>query len=571
MRTTQKGRILVSFSLIAVLSVAGWGYTAPLYFPHADTTNGWQTEIAIINTSPDQSVVGTLRALSGAGQLVEAKPVTLPGRGRLQIAVANAFVDHTRIRYLVLDSDSSAMQGYTKFYRQGQYGEHRVAVPAIKDVNASDIYVTHIDSSAQWWTGLSVVNTTGDVKNITISFSDGQVRNIALAANEHRAFAIRELFNGQPQPSIQSAVITHASGVIGLELFATNDGKQMEGILLTDKTAYTVYYPHVSSDGWWTGIVAYNPSASDCAITVTPYDANGTALTPSLISLAGKKKYVGAVHRELPLPVQTAWCRIESTQPLSGFELIGTNDGEQLAGHVDVGGLGAKQGMFPKIGKFELTSIALVNTESSPASVVLTAYDDNGAPGATQTLTVGPHAKAMNSAAGFFSQSIANATYIVYTADRNMVGLQLNGSVDGKMLDGLPALGLTGDWSTGGGTNEVYTCLDGTQCTSPLTCSPVSECVCPAGQQLCVHGCIPANASCCPDGSYCESPAICASDGSCTSDGSIPGMNRHIFANDCVDGMVYGYTGPNYTICNMMLNTASALCRKIFNYCHGYF
>ena len=43
---------------------------------------------------------------------------------------------------------------------------------------------------------------------------------------------------------------------------AVKDGNQMEGILLTDKTASTIYYPHVASDDyWWTGIVAYNPSA----------------------------------------------------------------------------------------------------------------------------------------------------------------------------------------------------------------------------------------------------------------------------------------------------------------------
>ena len=36
---------------------------------------------------------------------------------------------------------------------------------------------------------------------------------------------------------------------------------QMDGILLTDKTASTLYYPHVvDGNGWWTGIVIYNPS-----------------------------------------------------------------------------------------------------------------------------------------------------------------------------------------------------------------------------------------------------------------------------------------------------------------------
>ena len=57
------------------------------------------------------------------------------------------------------------------------------------------------------------------------------------------------LFNNQPQPGIKSAVITNASGIIGLELFGTNGGSnQLEGILLTDKTASSLYYPHVDSE-----------------------------------------------------------------------------------------------------------------------------------------------------------------------------------------------------------------------------------------------------------------------------------------------------------------------------------
>ena len=76
-------------------------------------------------------------------------------------------------------------------------------------------------------------------------------------------------------------MITNASGVIGLELFgSTVDGNQLDGILLTDNTAPTLYYPHVAGDGWQTGIVAYNPSASACTITITPYSAQGILPLP---------------------------------------------------------------------------------------------------------------------------------------------------------------------------------------------------------------------------------------------------------------------------------------------------
>ena len=437
--TTSDGDASLAFSEIPqtyTVHAVRWELANNLYFPHVDTSLPWQTEIAIINTG-NQPVTGTLRALSGAGQLVETKAVSLPAHGRKQIAVATEFTNHTSIGYIVFDTDSTTVQGYTKFYQAGLY---RAAIPAVKEVNTSDIYISHIDSSAQWWTGVSLVNTTSATKELTITFDDGQSRNISLTAHQHRAFTIRELFNNQPQPSIKSAVIANASGVIGLELFGTNDGKQLEGIPVTDKTASALYYPHVDSNGWWTGIVAYNPSISGCTITITPYTAQGAPLSPINRDLTGKETYVGVVT-DLGLPAQTAWFKIDATSPIIGFELFGTADGNQLAAYAGGNGTGAKSGVFAKIEKTGWTGIAFVNTEAGAASVTLTAYNDAGEVVATQVLPpLGGHAKVVNLAEEIFAQDINGATYIAYSSDRNVVGFQLNGTSDDMMLDGLPAL-----------------------------------------------------------------------------------------------------------------------------------
>jgi hypothetical protein len=414
------------------------GANATLYFPHVDTTFGWQTEIAVINTG-DQTVTGTLTGVGDVGQPIGTMNVTLSARGRRQINVANEFTNPADIKYIIFDTNSAAVQGYTKFYIPGAY---RAAIPVVKEVNTSDIYIPHIDSGAQWWTGVSLVNTTAATKDLTIAFNTGQSRQITLNAYGHKAFTIAELVSDQPWTDIQSAVITNASGVIGLELFGNNgDGKQLEGILLTDDTSSTLYYPHVLGNGWWTGIVAYNTAWYDGYITIKPYDAQGNPLSTTFQSLLAKHKYVGTVS-QLDLPAETAWFKIDSTGlPLTGFELLGTNDYNQLAAYAGGGGSGTKAGVFSKIEKNGWTDIALVNTEDNAASVTLTAYNDNGTPVATpSTFSVGGHAKVVNSAQAFFSQDISGATYIAYSSNRNVVGFQLNGSSDGTMLDGLPGL-----------------------------------------------------------------------------------------------------------------------------------
>ncbi len=415
-----------------------------LYFPHVASQVGsspdiWETEICVINTS-DQVLRGTLRSYLNNGQATSSgKAITLAAHGRWsRIVGGGEFTNPSEIGYMVFESASDNIVGYTKFYQEGKY---RAAIPAVKQVNNNDIYIPHIASNADWWTGISLVNTTSAMKELTITFNTGQSVPYTLNANEHKAFDIASLFNDQPQPGIQSAVITNASGIVGLALFGNTGGSDhLDGILLTDNTAPTIYYPHVADNGWWTGIVAYNPSELACTITIKPYNAQGIPLLSKTRSLMGKKKYIG-LATELDLPAETAWFKIDATRPLTGFELFGTVDGNQLAAYAGGGETGAMGGVFPKIEKDGWTDIAFVNTDASAASVTLTAYDDAGAVVATQVLPpVGGHAKMVNHPEAIFSQDITSATYIAYSSDRNVLGFQLNGSSDDMMLDGLPAL-----------------------------------------------------------------------------------------------------------------------------------
>ena len=145
--------------------------------------------------------------------------------------------------------------------------------------------------------------------------------------------------------------------------------------------------------------MAYNPSAVGMHDNHHALRCQGDPLSPSTLSIAGKGKYIGTVSG-LGLPAQTAWFKIESTRPLTGFELFGTADGNQLAAYAGGGGTGAKTGVFPTIEKNGWTGIAFVNTEASAASVTLTAYTDNGTPVATRVFAVGGHAKVVESRGG---------------------------------------------------------------------------------------------------------------------------------------------------------------------------
>ena len=410
-----------------------------LYFPCIASADNWETKICVINTSASdsQTLRGVFKAYNNAGvHISEDITIDLDPHGRREITVGDEFSDPGSIGYIVFEPDFGAVVGYTKFYVEGYY---RAAVPAVSEINTSDIYISHIASDSNWRTDISLLNTTSLPKTLTIEFDNGETKTVDLLANEHKAFAVRSLFDEQPQPGICSAVVKDASGVIGLELFVNDACNQMSGILLKGDTSVNIYYPHTASEGGWaTGIVAYNPSNTYCAIMITPYDGAGNPLLPESQTkfIAGKEKYIGIVS-DLGLPEDTAWLKIEATIPITGFELFARTN--QLAGYTCVG-ISGKEGVFAKIEKNGWTGISFVNPGDSTASILLTAYDDNGDAVTTETVYLAGHAKRVDMAPNLFSHDISRATYITYSSDLDVVGFQLNGSADDMMLDGLPGM-----------------------------------------------------------------------------------------------------------------------------------
>jgi len=58
-------KLILITCLIFSFIISGTAY-AKLYFPHVDTNDPWGTEIAIINTSADQTITATFMSSCGA-------------------------------------------------------------------------------------------------------------------------------------------------------------------------------------------------------------------------------------------------------------------------------------------------------------------------------------------------------------------------------------------------------------------------------------------------------------------------------------------------------------------------
>lgn len=249
---------------------------ATLFFPHTASNQNWDTEIAIINRSDHQVVDGVLKAFDDFGETVsDNKTITLAPHAKTEIVIREFFDRPEEVRYVILESNSDKVAGYMKFFDNGGY---RTAVSAVSKGNMGDIYLPHIASDGDWWTGISLLNTTSVSQNITIDFDNGATKEILLPAKAHSAFTIRSLFGEESQPSIHAAAIRATNSIIALGL--VGNGGQLMGVLMKDRTATELFYPHVADDVQWkTGLAVYNPTASATNMAVTAFSSDGAQLS----------------------------------------------------------------------------------------------------------------------------------------------------------------------------------------------------------------------------------------------------------------------------------------------------
>ena len=408
--------------------------TALLYFPLTNTSGGWQTELALVNTSTHQYLTGYLEKFSQAGLSAGTTSFVLYPHGRMRMAVTGENVSHINAGF---SADPGTIQGYALLYRDGVC---RAAVPAVTRVNTGDILLPHIASNDRWWTGVSLVNTAAEPKDITLIFNDGRSIVRSIAGGGQTYFTIAELFDGQSQPGIKCGTITNAGGLVGLVLFGTHNGSQLEGVRLSDETCSSLYFPHVADNAtWWTGVAVYNPAGTESGITISAYSREGDLLSVSNDVIPGRENLVRTTT-QLGFPESAAWFTIEAETPITGFALYGTRNGNQLAAYGVNGEGGTSRGVFAGIEQDGWTGIVLVNTEAEAADVTLTAYLDNGTPIAIERIHINAYARVMGLAENLFGEDISDASYIAFVSTGNLVGLQLKGASDGTMLDGLPVL-----------------------------------------------------------------------------------------------------------------------------------
>lgn len=409
-----------------------------LYFYHVAERNEWHTELGIVNTSGNQPLRGYLRAYNEEGSVVsESGEIVLVPHARKEIQVASFFENATDVSHVIFESDDTITDnviGYITYYSDGKF---RASIQAATPFSSYDINIPHVASTRNWVTGIAFFNTEPLIKDVTLEFNNGQRKTVEIPPLGHRSFSLRNLFNGQRQPDIQSASVINSDGILALEVFfgMGENADALAAIALNAPAPNILYYPTIVNDAqWWTGIVTGTKSGQASRLIVTAYSENGDILSSQSLNVNNERRFSGSATG-LTLAGDADYLKIEGTEPLFGFELFG--NGHRIGG---LPGTIAKhrKGVFPIRAQTGETSLSIINTESVPGLITLYAYRDDGTLVETERISIEGYAKEFIQPSVFFSNDIHEATYFSFSSSTAVIAFQTSSSMNDKMLDTLP-------------------------------------------------------------------------------------------------------------------------------------
>ncbi len=195
-------------------------------FSHVAITDGWETEVAVVNPTAKR-VGGNLTFYGMEGnQLGAAVPVTINSHGRYQVEVGTTFANRGNIEYMIFTASTYGLKGYSKFYKGGVRASIVASAPQTTGL------FTKLDHEG--WTGIAFVNMGSSVAHIILTaYSDaGQavaVKPMDVGPGAKVVKTAEKLFAPQSISSASYVSFDSDQGVVGFFLNGSSDGTKLDG------------------------------------------------------------------------------------------------------------------------------------------------------------------------------------------------------------------------------------------------------------------------------------------------------------------------------------------------------
>jgi len=424
-------------------------YPETVYCPLVYQDNVYDTYLYLLNlTTSTNSVI--MLALNDYGSIVASKSVLL-NAGEKQVYKVGDFFPNTEFVTGVKFISNYPVSGFVRVMTKNN-GDKQGAALFVKAYEKS--IVPHIheikETEHQWGTSFGLISDFED--DISFDYFSGSVDKIS---GKYAPFMTKERFVSLfdlNMPTNQMWGIFSSSknqGIAAMEMFEKVDGNQQQTILsLSDETFTECYLAHIDiTAGWWTGLSLVNPYDENTHITISAYTSEGVLLSEKEFSLEAKGRKVDLIQNffDDEIPDTIAWIKIRSTLGVTGYELFGYINDEQIAGINILGHLSSKIA-FLHVSDDEngWTGVVVLNPTNSNVNVTFKAYNSNGEVIAeTESMEIKKGSKYVGLVFSLFS-GVENISYVeaVSDTDNSICGFELFGTTLQTYLNGIEAVSL---------------------------------------------------------------------------------------------------------------------------------
>ncbi|MBN2433207.1 MAG: fibronectin type III domain-containing protein, partial [Acidobacteria bacterium] len=199
-----------------------------------------------------------------------------------------------------------------------------------------------VASNDNWWTQFSIINIGPD--DNPVHFNAYAADGTWLEEVRMESFPAGASYDGEAAAIFSPATLAQdfwvrvvsKSSLRGVLAFGTPDGETFVTIPMFARGSMDLYFPYVVfvEELWYTGISLINPHMEPVEVTLQAIDEDGYDLTSTVVNIPAGGKYIRLLEFLFPAvdPTTVRFIKVESPQPLFGFELFGNSQDNGLSG-----------------------------------------------------------------------------------------------------------------------------------------------------------------------------------------------------------------------------------------------
>jgi len=419
-----------------------------LYFPLLPADS--DVVLGLVNLG-DSEASGVLQAfgLESGSVLEESDEIVIKRHGVHTVNLDDLFsTSIDNIAYLVFVGDSDTpVRGFCCLVDNVNGGAASYPASPLPKAGAHSLYLPSLKCGDGWSTEINFVSVSDKKMTAVVQLGE-TVKTKILGAHQSWKMVLGDSFRGSNSVSISlsSMFETAEDSVVGAVLYRYN-GRLMAATELRNEGESNLAIPYLADgDGWWSSMVFYNPpdnSAEQCSFeSLTHVRMSDEPLVSNEFGLDK-----GEVEVFIPQKIVSGAYALELNNncPLMGTAYIGQGDNDVL-GAYSVSGIAIEDGVFARVqasSERAWSGLVIYNPNAEKASVVLTAYDDEGNVVAENgKLEIEAHKEVVGLPESLFEEDITEISHVEFKSSQGLCGLLLNFRIENdlEMLDVLPLL-----------------------------------------------------------------------------------------------------------------------------------